>query len=284
VSFYVIESDGHFHDASFLRECGPLVFDPYVTRQWIRRTAAAAPARVPVVSVPAGEFVATPCEERPPAPVKEGTTVFGSDCMVSENAPAPRLATDAFEISRYPVTVAEYARCVERGACVHVLEENRIAEIASNECNWGREGRERHPMNCVDWAEATEYCSAIGGRLPTDTEWDKAASVRSSAWPARHLGDLRVLIDRTSVIGQMPELASPYGVDDAGWHVEEWTASPMEPRRRGTTAADYIEAPDRYRTVRTYRGGREPSIRRIAPTDQKRDGLGFRCVFPPTRG
>ena len=36
-------------------------------------------------------------------------------------------------------------------------------------------GYENHPMTVVTWFGAKAYCEFYGGRLPTDTEWEKAA-------------------------------------------------------------------------------------------------------------
>jgi len=35
---------------------------------------------------------------------------------------------------------------------------------------------ENQPMNCLDWYSAFAFCAWDGGRLPTETEWDYAAS------------------------------------------------------------------------------------------------------------
>jgi sulfatase modifying factor 1 len=37
-------------------------------------------------------------------------------------------------------------------------------------------GNERMPMNCLDWYTAFAFCAWDGGRLPTEVEWDYAAS------------------------------------------------------------------------------------------------------------
>jgi formylglycine-generating enzyme required for sulfatase activity len=40
---------------------------------------------------------------------------------------------------------------------------------------WGKEGREDHPINCVNWQQAVDFCAWAGGRLPSEAEWEYAA-------------------------------------------------------------------------------------------------------------
>lgn len=76
----------------------------------------------------------------------------------------------AFAIDGREVTVAEYRHCMEAEKCT------RPKDHARNKYrNLDAKGREEHQINCVDWDQALAYCSWVGGRLPLEAEWEKAA-------------------------------------------------------------------------------------------------------------
>lgn len=82
--------------------------------------------------------------------------------------PGHRVTVKTFELSKTPVTVEQYAACVAAGACA--TPEPRT------DCNWAKPGREKHPMTCLTWFEADAYAKYAGGRLPSESEFEYAAT------------------------------------------------------------------------------------------------------------
>jgi sulfatase modifying factor 1 len=86
-----------------------------------------------------------------------------------ENAkPVHEVVLKNFELSKTAVTVEQYRECVIKGGCTE--------PGTGEDCNWGEEGREFHPVNCVDWNQAKMYAKFKGGRLPSESEWEYAAT------------------------------------------------------------------------------------------------------------
>ncbi|HCE99105.1 MAG TPA: hypothetical protein DER10_11485 [Elusimicrobia bacterium] len=84
--------------------------------------------------------------------------------------PIHKVAIKTFDMSKTAVTVEQYAECVIAGDCTEP------ATDAGDYCNWGKTGRQLHPVNCVDWDQASKYAKFEGGRLPSEAEWEYAAT------------------------------------------------------------------------------------------------------------
>jgi formylglycine-generating enzyme required for sulfatase activity len=129
---------------------------------------------------------------------------------------------DAFELARTPVTNAQY--------------EHFVAEAgAPAPPNWPAPAD--HPVTFVDWHEAAAFCAWAGGRLPTETEWEKAArgtDGRTYPWgdeedEGRAAVGAGIKRGSTSPVGSHPDGASPYGLLDLAGNVWEWTSTEYPP-------------------------------------------------------
>jgi eukaryotic-like serine/threonine-protein kinase len=188
-----------------------------------------------------------------------------------------------FSMDVTEVTVDAYAVCVKTGQCttlhVHEWALNGKTNLDSR-CNYGVPGHGNHPVNCVDFGQATAYCHFQQKRLPTEEEWEWAARGGSEGriypWgntaPGSNLCWSGVSMrNETCPVGSNPKGDAPGGIHDLAGNVSEWTSS------------NY----DRAGMVRVTRGGsfpyREASMVRAAmrhshPLNERSERLGFRCV------
>ena len=228
-------------------------------------SCAAAP---PVGVTPSQAAVDAP-RARPAGPPMEGmvlipagTFQMGSSEGEADEKPVHPVRVAEFWMDRTEVTVAAYAACVSQGRCT--------PPGTGEACNWGVSGREQHPVNCVDWAQASAYCAAVGKRLPTEEEWEYASRAGTTGegdgepdavgWYDGNSGG------ETHPVGQ--KRANAWGLSDTVGNVWEWTSSAY--------TTDYRSAPkDDYRV---FRGGSwDISSYYVRATHRHRDDPSFRA-------
>ena len=174
--------------------------------------------------------------------------------------PAREVFVPAFRLARTPVTNGEFARFVEEGGYGRRelwTEEGwawREKEAWTHPLYWRREGahgwsergmfgesalRPEHPVTGVSFHEAEAYARFAGRRLPTEAEWEKAASWDESDGTKRRFawGDEAPDGSRcnhgtaswgTTPVGHFPRGASAYGCLDMTGNVWEWTSTPFD--------------------------------------------------------
>ncbi len=235
------------------------------------------------ISIPAGSYVLS--HEL----VRDSGLVFPADTTVTLRA---------FSLQKTPVTVGQFEQCVAAGACTsshYTTYDPQSLDRAL--CNYdctgdcGEGNIKDHPMNCVDLAGANEYCKWIGGRLPTEDEWEYAATHNGT----RHLdtkypwGDSKPDATRanfnkcvtTEVGTYSPAGDSPLGLVDMSGNVSEWTDTlyqlgfPERMDKGGDASATYEDycdesCEDSLKITDHHGVGCYPSF--------KHRGLGFRCV------
>jgi gamma-glutamyl hercynylcysteine S-oxide synthase len=203
--------------------------------------AAQQAASLPqMVTIPAGEF-------------EMGAD--GGQFAYDNELPRHTVSLPSFKLARRLTTNAEYAAFVDEGGYVRRewwSDEGwqwREREDWQAPLYWQRdtdgwqarrlfdEGLldEQHPVAGVSWYEAEAYARFRGQRLPTEAEWEKAASwdtagnrSRRFSWgdeaPDASLCNFNNHLWGTSAVGSYPSGASADGCLDMTGNVWEWTS------------------------------------------------------------
>lgn len=95
-----------------------------------------------------------------------------------------RVQVEEFQIDETEVTVADFVTCVGQGGCR--ARDGKMVPSYPELCNISHgEARLSHPINCVTYRQAVEFCTWRGARLPTADEWRWVAMNRwrHTNWP-----------------------------------------------------------------------------------------------------
>jgi formylglycine-generating enzyme required for sulfatase activity len=149
---------------------------------------------------------------------------MGSITGSNDEQPEHLVHLDEYWIGQTEVTNAQYALCVSVGGCIPPA-----TPIPPDKNRWQDSNYRDHPVTHVDWKQATAYCTWAGVRLPTEAEWEKAASGTDgyrypwgdSAPDERRL-NYKKNVDDTTPVGKYPTGASAYGALDMAGNVWEW--------------------------------------------------------------
>ncbi len=158
--------------------------------------------------------------------VPAGEFPMGSETGLVDEQPLHTVFLDAFWIDQTEVTNAMYSRCVQSGACKQPPVTTYYSDPAYS----------NHPVIYISWDYAKDYCAWAGRRLPTEAEWEKAASwepvkneKRVYPWgndfdckKGNFEGSDCDGVAGTALVGSFPSGASPYGALDMGGNVWEW--------------------------------------------------------------
>ncbi len=240
------------------------------------------------------EATAEPTPEPTPVPmpvldvemvmVPAGPFTMGTDSGDAEDAPARSVDLPAFEIDKFEVTNDDF------GMFVDATGYQTDAEGSGGQ-SWRKyaEGKGNHPVVKTTWNDAVAFCEWAGKRLPTEEEWEKAArgdDGRAYPWgndfDASNANVKDTGLRNTTASGSFPGGASPYGAEDMGGNVWEWTATWFKAYPGGADTNPYYG--ERFRVTRGGAWFEEaPQVtvfnRNAAdPEITANDDLGFRCV------
>jgi formylglycine-generating enzyme required for sulfatase activity len=236
------------------------------------------------VRIPGGQY-----PELPPLPINP-----------RQQIPGRRVTVGPLWIGLTDVTVSAYAKCAEAHAC---SADAQSRDEPKHRCTW-KNGLPSHPINCVSWSEARQFCGWIKGRLPTATEWEYAATSgepgklypwgdslpdgkhadycdrncpKALGEDGKNLKKWQQLgwIDHaqddgwaaTSPTGFYPAGATPWGLLDMAGNVWQWTSSDAGQGKHEVRGGSWDNAPASLQINK-----------RLAWPDGPDAGMGFRCV------
>jgi len=228
---------------------------------------AALPYDIVMIYIPAGEFT------------------MGNDKLSSEvtssnpAAPEHRVRLSHYWIAKTPVTIAQfrafvgeesYITSVEREECIgcFVYDFSVSGFVPTKGYNWDNSFErvsekypdinvnDAHPVNCVSWVDAREFCKWLAGKtglrikLPTEAQWEYAArgpenniypwgnsdpngtlanyadESFNSIFPGTGQSLVHYGVDDgfpiTSPVGSFPDGASCFGAMDMAGNLSEW--------------------------------------------------------------
>lgn len=218
---------------------------------------------------------------------------LGTECkpeMFENELDAHRVTLSPFWLDRTEVTVQDYQRCVETGACApppYHLGARRFDAPSL-------------PVSLVSWEDARAYCAFAGKRLPTEAQWERAArglSGRRFPW-GYHYATRRAnhgtwALDNTDAsdgfaelapVGSFPQGRTTEQVEDLAGNVAEWTLDAYEDGYEAMPVQD--PSGPAFGTFKVVRGGAYsfgmPWLRGAARMFRKASTrapyLGFRCA------
>lgn len=267
-------------------------------RRWWLAGAAAVGALL--TAIPA--VLAVAWVEEPAPPVVEGADVVevpGGTSMhgdvwgdgEEDERPTREVTLAPFRIHRTEVSNAAYDACVAARVCEPLAW--RVAGFKDAAAFRDLGGADQ-PAAGVTWQQAVTFCAWSGGRLPSEEEWEKAATyaagdgdkrrwpwgddapdcARANAAACRH--------GRTLGVDTLPLGASDAGALHLAGNVWEWTTGAYTVKRRQL----FRRTTEEHRVLRGGSYDSKPSA--LRPTFRRHDDpatvsplYGFRCVFDP---
>ena len=205
--------------------------------------------------------------------IADGCFEMGSEDGDSDESPRHQVCVDAFWLDRYEVSNGQF--------------DNSGGQAAGENDIFGGDT----PRIEVTWNEARAYCALRGARLPTEAEWEYAASWHGRlAYP---WGDVftgsraNTLMSSDSYLALAPvtafrNFATPDGIVNLSGNVAEWVSSAYRPYPYDAQDGRERVSP----TERVVRGGSflsteldlRAASRDMRPQDSASVDVGFRCA------
>jgi formylglycine-generating enzyme required for sulfatase activity len=225
-----------------------------------------------MVYVPAGGFLMGAADNEP--------------ASEEDEKPQHTVYLDAFWIDRTSVTNAQYRKCVEAGVC-------------HRPSGWDNEHTSvyNQPVVGVTWDDAQAYATWVGGRLPTEAEFEKACrGTDGRMWPWGNSSPdcTKAATARCATypvgVEHYPAGASPYGALGMAGNSWQWVADWYSATYYAQSPTRNPQGPDSG-NLRVLRGGSTSggylircAARDATGQDNPKGRWGFRVLVPVASG
>lgn len=272
-----------------------------------------------LVPIPGGVFTMGTTREEGLDAIDDCITRDTGTCtetMIIDSTPPHQVTIDNFQIEMYEVSVRQYVNFLnyllsqnpearpDRSGCgglpcvlTRDSEPNSYIQYDAANNQYTVAGADfliDHPVVYVTWAGADAYCRAIGRRLPTEAEWERAARGPANSiypwgpeWIPENAKSSRPVQDGTVIVTEYPRGVSAYGIYNMSGNVSEWTSDFYQenyyslPESAGPNPKGPISGVER-----VARGGGWDNVPIFARTvhrmnvdpTEPRASLGFRCA------
>ena len=261
-------------------------------RRGPRRVALIASAAVLVALAIAAWFFLTSDRQKGVVAGKDGAPAVLVPAATftmgdGEDSPLRSVYVDAFYLDRFEVTTERFARFLAATGAVSEPEGwDEAKSPAAREL----------PVVGVDWREADAYCRWAGKRLPTESEWERAArgtDAKVFPWGNDDPGAERARFATSASgpyqgglapVGSHAAGQSSEGIQDLAGNASEWVAdwysasfatgdvrNPKGPESgpgRGIRGGGWQEPAERLRSAKRF----------YASPDNRAEDVGFRCA------
>lgn len=204
----------------------PLPFEGEGRGEGVSKTARHVLSTIEWIPIPEGEFIMGSTPEEAEAAYKEAKL---RSSMLEKHAfdpeiPQHRVFLEAYEISRHEITNAQYKKFVE---------DTRRPKPRGyeGEDTWSDEtlNGDSQPVVGVTWFDAQAFAEWLGGSLPSEAQWERAArstDARKYPWgnsaPNPEQANFARRYNQPTPVGQFPKGASVEGVEDLAGNIWEW--------------------------------------------------------------
>lgn len=243
-----------------------------------------------------------------------------ADSRVEDSSPQRSVEVPSFYMDQYEVSVLQYAAFLNSEGvdiedclgqrCLFTLSDTLFSPLRVDLDNQYRAvgGYGNAPINQVSWYGAAAYCDWVGGRLPTEAEWEYAARAfdeRLYPWGDEPPNDTLAVYGRSTffsnnifdpllAVDALPRGTSPFNLFGMAGGVMEWVEDWYDPDYYSVAGGRHLANMDDSSGEKVLRGGawyspasqiwttsREhlpPDIGLATRNAQNYWGVGFRCA------